>query len=121
MLIKNELKTIIAGSRNCTHYDDLLRAIDVIGWRPSVILSGGARGVDAMGERWASENNIMVQKYPAEWDKYGKAAGYRRNVQMAENADALLSLWDFKSRGTKHMIDICTKKCMVIYVWKVAP
>ena len=114
------MRTIIAGSRECTHYDDLLRAIDNIGWSPSVIISGTARGVDRMGERWAKENQIPVEQFPADWDKYGKSAGVRRNAEMAQKADALLALWDWKSRGTKNMIDLATKQGLTIYIWKIA-
>ena len=48
-------------------------------------------------------------RFPADWDKYGKAAGYKRNGEMARNADALIAFWDGKSRGTKHMIDLAKK------------
>jgi hypothetical protein len=72
-----------------------------------------------MGERWAKENNLPIERYPADWDNHGKSAGYRRNAEMAENAEALLALWDFKSRGTKHMIDLALKAGLVIYVRRV--
>ena len=52
----------------------------------------------------------VEQIYPAQWDKYGKRAGYRRNEQMAEVADGLIAFWDGQSKGTKHMIDIMTEK-----------
>ena len=99
------MRTIIAGSRNCNHYDDLLRAIDAINWKPTTVISGTARGVDQMGERWATEQGLPIERFPADWDTYGKSAGYRRNAEMAKNADALIAFWDGKSRGTMHMID----------------
>ena len=49
-------------------------------------------------------------EFPADWDKHGKSAGYKRNLEMAENADALIAFWDGESRGTKHMIDIAKEK-----------
>lgn len=70
------------------------------------IVSGTAKGADKLGERYAKENYISLKQFPAEWSKYGKSAGYKRNVQMAEYADALIAFWDGKSKGTKHMIDI---------------
>ena len=81
-----------------------------------VIISGCARGADTLGVRYASENIFDVDKYPADWDKYGKKAGYMRNVEMAENADALIAFWDGKSKGTKHMIDIATERNLPIRV-----
>jgi hypothetical protein len=113
------MKLIIAGSRNITDYEKLLSAVKLLEKKPSEILSGTAKGVDSMGERWAKENNITVVKYPANWDKYGKSAGYRRNVEMAENADALLLIWDGESKGSKHMLDIAQKKDMAVYVYAV--
>lgn len=112
------MRTIIAGGRNATNYSDLLKAISAIEWKPSVVISGTANGADKLGERWAIENNIHLEKYPAEWNKYGKRAGYLRNLVMSEKADALLALWDGKSRGTKHMIDIATKAGLLVYIWR---
>ncbi len=113
------MRTIIAGSSNFNFYDDLLRALYCIGWKPTVVLSGGARGVNRLGERWARENNISLEVYPADWDRYGKRAGYIRNSEMIDKAEALLALWDWESLGTKHIIDLATKKSLVMYVYKI--
>lgn len=67
------------------------------------IVSGGARGVDLAGESLALETHVPVKRFPAEWDKHGKGAGPIRNKQMAEYADALLLIWDGKSRGSANM------------------
>ena len=72
-------------------------------------VSGEARGADSLGKRLAYENEWEVLSFPADWDKYGKTAGYKRNDEMARNADALIAFWDGKSRGTKHMIDLAKK------------
>ena len=115
------MRTIIAGSRNITDYNILLSAMGKakeVGIIPTVIISGTACGVDKMGERWGRENDIPIEKYPADWEYYGKSAGYKRNEQMAENADALIAIWDGKSRGTKHMIDIADNKGLEISILK---
>lgn len=75
-----------------------------------MIVCGKARGADTFGERYGKKNGYEVREFPALWDIEGKSAGYRRNVRMAENADALVAFWDGESRGTGHMIDIATKK-----------
>lgn len=113
------MKTIIAGSRNISDYSSLLQAVSELDWFISVVISGTARGVDRLGERYAKEHNLPVEKYPADWDRYGKSAGYRRNELMAERAEALLALWDGESRGTKHMIDIAKKKGLKIYIYQI--
>ncbi|MDH5727387.1 MAG: DUF2493 domain-containing protein [Gammaproteobacteria bacterium] len=76
----------------------------------SVVVSGTAKGADKLGEQWAKQRNLIIEKYPADWEKYGKKAGPIRNQLMAENADGLIALWDNKSRGTKSMID-SAKNC----------
>ena len=104
------MRTIVAGSRTANNYDDLLRAITAAPWKPTEIISGSARGADVLGEKWARENNIPLRLMPANWAKDGNRAGYLRNVEMADCADALLALWNGKSPGTRHMIDIATRK-----------
>ena len=113
------MKTIIAGSRNITEYATLIKALKKVDWEITTVLSGTARGVDKLGEIFAKENNIPLEKYPAEWDKYGKSAGYKRNLVMAENAEALLALWDGQSKGTKHMIDIAKKHSLKIHIYQI--
>jgi len=112
-------KTIIAGSRDFADYSQVVEAVSKCGWEVSSVVSGTARGADRLGEVYAEENSLPLYKYPAEWDKYGKSAGYKRNTLMAENADALIALWNGESRGTKHMIDIATTKGLQVYVHMV--
>lgn len=93
-------------------------AMELCGWKPSIVISGTASGVDTLGERWAKENDIPVFRCPADWNKHGKRAGYLRNVEMAQGADALVAVWDGESRGTRHMIDIARRMSLRIYVHK---
>lgn len=69
-----------------------------------VFMSGGCRGADSLGERYALENGFPIERYPAEWTKYGAAAGPIRNRKMAEICDYVICFWDGKSRGTQSMI-----------------
>jgi hypothetical protein len=110
------MKTIIAGSRNITQYATVTRAIFEAGFDISEVVSGTARGVDQLGEVWAKRYQIPVKKFPANWDTHGKLAGFIRNTEMAEYADALIAIWDGQSRGTKHMIDIANRKGLKVYV-----
>ncbi len=83
------------------------------------IVSGAAKGVDTIGEVIGNEFNIPVVKFPAEWDKYGRSAGFIRNEQMAKYADALIAVWDGRSNGTKHMINTAKKLGLKIYIGNV--
>ena len=80
------------------------------------IVSGGARGADSLGEQYARERGFKLSVFRAEWNKYGKSAGYRRNEQMALYADAVVVFWDGVSKGSKHMIDIAMRQGIKVRV-----
>lgn len=109
-----EVKIIIAGGREFTNYALLKNVCDhmlsVVRTTSDVtIVSGGARGVDKMGERYATEHGINLIVMNADWETHGKSAGYKRNQEMANVSTHLVAFWDGKSRGTKHMIDIAKR------------
>ena len=108
------IRVVIAGCRDYENYKAAKRFIDIClsnvrKENNIVIVSGGARGADAIGERYAKENGFAVEKYLADWEKYGKSAGPIRNKQMAEIADYVICFWNEKSKGTKSMIDFAKK------------
>ena len=113
------MKVIIAGSRDIHDYEALKEAIEESQYDISVVVSGGAKGADALGERYADEMNIPLHVYLADWKNKGRAAGPIRNVKMAENADALIALWDGKSKGTRHMIETAQKMKLFVYVKRI--
>ena len=80
------------------------------------VVSGTARGIDCDGEKWAEEQGIPITRFPAKWEQFGKSAGYKRNMEMAEYADVLLAIYDGTSRGTKHMINLAEKKGLKIMI-----
>lgn len=85
---------------------------------PSVIISGGAPGVDTLAYQYANENQIEFQEFRADWKKHGKSAGYIRNDEMLGELDALVSVWDGQSRGTKHLVDLAyrNEKHVCVYL-----
>jgi hypothetical protein len=110
------MRVIIAGSRDYNNYDTLLEAIEEAQFDITEVVSGGAKGVDRMGEEYAVILNKPLHIYEADWERHGRAAGPLRNKKMAENADALIALWDGKSRGTRNMIETAEKHGLLIYV-----
>lgn len=82
------------------------------------IVSGGARGADFLGERFAEENIMPLKQFPADWDAHGRAAGIIRNEEMARYADMLIAFWDGQSRGTKHMIDTALDHGLEVHVFR---
>ena len=112
---RKPIKVVIAGCRDYNNYDEAKEYIDFCLSRirkisDIIIISGCASGADALGERYAVENGFIIEKYPADWQKYGKSAGPRRNLQMAEACDFVICFWDGKSRGTRSMIEYA-KQC----------
>lgn len=104
------MKLIIAGSRTVlASVEEIWALVCTYNLRPSEIVSGTARGIDQCGEAFARKHNIPIKHFPADWDKYRKAAGHIRNAEMAEYADALLLIWDGESKGSKGMKTIMTK------------
>lgn len=71
------------------------------------IVSGGAKGIDTCAENYAKQKNIQVKIFLPEYEKYGKAAPLKRNIEIVRYADMVLAFWDGKSRGTKFVIDKC--------------
>ena len=123
-----ELRVIIAGSRDFSDYELLKKsAIEIITKKTMLpdltrIISGGARGADTLGERFANEMGLEISRFIPDWDGLGKRAGYVRNAEMAKfavednNDGMLIAFWDGKSKGTKHMIDLANKYGLEVHV-----
>lgn len=110
------MKVLICGSRNITDPELVSQAVSQSGITPTHIISGGARGVDRLAGEYAVSQGIGFTEYPADWDKYGKRAGFIRNYAMVGAADAVIAVWDGTSPGTKHSIKFarsCGKRVFV--------
>lgn len=112
-------RVIVAGGRDFNNYYALESKLKhyLKNKMPNVeIVCGLAKGADSLGKVFAIRYKLKVNEYPADWDKHGKSAGYLRNSEMADNADALIVFWDGKSAGTKHMIDLALNKGIIVKV-----
>lgn len=119
--MQKELRIIIAGTRTFTDQQLLYSTLDpILTDYPEdkykiVIVSGCAKGPDSMAIQYAKDHDYELKKFPAEWDKLGKSAGIRRNLQMAQYAadvhhtGLLVAFWDGNSPGTKNMIDVAQR------------
>ncbi|WP_137743370.1 DUF2493 domain-containing protein [Robertmurraya siralis] len=107
-------KVIVAGSRGFNDYElleqELHKFLSGKNIIETEIVSGTARGADQLGEKLAKEYNLKLTRMAADWETYGKSAGYRRNAEMAKYADACIVFWDGASKGTKHMIDLAKRE-----------
>lgn len=123
-MLKPVFRIIVAGGRDfsdfsllCNKLDYLLR--DKIKTHKIVIVSGGAKGADTLGEIYAKQRGFEVDRYPVKWiwkDNrcINRDEGYKRNVRMSENADALVAFWNGFSKGTAHMINIARNKGLLV-------
>lgn len=79
----------------------------------TVVISGGARGVDVFAVKSAMKRGMETRQYLARWNRpdgsYNKFAGFERNIQMVEAADYVVAFWDGKSKGTAHTIKTAKK------------
>ena len=104
---------LVAGSRTYNDYEEFVRIMDkVLANQTDIsIVSGGAKGADSLAEAYAAARHIPIKVMHADWDKYGKSAGYKRNRQMHEfiaNCPdrGCILFWDGKSKGTQHNIGL---------------
>lgn len=103
------MRFVIAGSRHIPESEALSKIQQFMNDNPDVrskieeVVSGGCRGVDAAAMKYAQNNNIHYEEFPAKWDVFGPSAGPRRNKHMAMYGDALLLIWDGQSKGSASM------------------
>ena len=95
------MKLMIAGSRSITEFD----LAPYIPDDADTIISGGARGIDKLAEKYADEHNIKKIIVKPRYELYGKAAPIKRNYKMVDMSDCVLVVWDEKSNGTRCVIE----------------
>jgi len=103
------MKLAIIGSRTFNDYETLKATLEPYERSITEVISGGAKGADTLGERWAIEHNKETTIFYPDWNKLGKSAGFIRNKDIVENSDGVLAFWDGKSKGTQHSFTLCKK------------
>lgn len=114
---------IIAGSRDICGLASLRyveKAMSRIRANPTEIVSGGASGIDFLGEVWAKNHAVPVRRFPADWLKHGRRAGFIRNSAMVQYAKkhkgALVAVWDGVSNGTRDTISKAREAGLKVFV-----
>lgn len=110
------MKVLVCGSRTIDDPAVVSQAVEKSGISPTQIISGGARGVDRFAGEYAAAKGIEFTEYLADWDKYGKRAGFIRNYAVVGAADAVIAVWDGESSGTKHSIDLARSSGKPVFV-----
>lgn len=110
------IKLMVCGGRDFSNKELCFSSIqkfieeENLDYSQIIILEGECpTGADSFAKEFANLHNILLEKYPADWKKYGKAAGPIRNKEMVTNCDYCLAFWNYESKGTKSSIDYCKK------------
>lgn len=116
------MKIAIVGSRTINDeqlvFDFISECYDFDN-RYDKIISGGARGVDKLAEKFAGQNDIKTVIFLPQWDKYGKQAGFIRNADIIVKCDKCICIWDGESSGTKNDIELCERMNKPCYIFNV--
>ncbi|WAQ79299.1 hypothetical protein E20_12 [Escherichia phage E20] len=115
------MKLIVAGGRDFTDTNRMIAELQKLVESGEItdspeLVCGMARGADMLAYSLWANNRMPIHNFPANWNKHGKSAGYKRNQEMGEFADAAVCFWDGNSKGTKHMIDIMNRLNKPVYI-----
>ena len=108
----------IIGSRGFANYEMLNIVCEKLIRSTDTIVSGGAKGADSLAKRYAYEHQVNYIEFPADWNQYGKRAGYIRNQEIIDNSDFVIAFWDCISPGTKHSLELAKlsrKPTLIVY------
>ncbi len=103
------IKLSVIGSRSFNDYDLLEKEINSLHFDIDLIISGGAKGADTLGEQYANKYGIKTMIFKPNWKKYGMSAGFKRNRDIIQKCDAVIAFWDGISKGTKNSLDTAKK------------
>ena len=97
------MKLAVVGSRNFDDYAWMERCLFSVvrAEELEAVVSGGARGADALAERFAASHGVPLVVVPADWKKFGRSAGPVRNAEIVRLADIVVAFWDGRSPGTR--------------------
>ena len=98
-------KVAIVGSRKFTNYTLMKKVLDPVRDKIALIISGGADGADTLAQQYAKENGIPIHIYYPNWKRFGKSAGLKRNVIIANLAEKMIAFPTTESKGTWHVIN----------------
>jgi len=117
------MRVLVCGSRNWTDKERIYKIISLYNelYHPIVVIHGDAKGADTIAKECSIELGIPFESYPADWNKYGRSAGPRRNRKMLDtNPDTVIAFHDdlYSSKGTLDMVTRSRKKGTTVLVYQ---
>ena len=116
LYVPEKMKIAIVGSRSIT----VNNLGDYLPENTTEIVSGGAIGVDRSARNYAKTHNIKLKEFLPEYERYGRSAPLKRNLQIIDYADEVIAFWDGMSHGTRFVIENCKRKNVPIKVYALA-
>lgn len=120
-----KIKLIIAGSRSVQNPEVMQEVayryfpdLHVVSLYYEIVNGCASRGVDLLARQWASEHNVQLRRFPADWDEHDKAAGPIRNQEMVDYADELVAIWDGESTGTRDVFEKALECGLDVHVYQ---
>ena len=111
------MRVLVCGGRDFSDTAMVFAALDRIHAKRGIscIIDGAARGADQLGSNWATKHGIANIRCPADWNRYGKSAGFMRNRTMlvSERPDLVVAFPG--GRGTAHMVQLATKSGFTVW------
>lgn len=109
------MKVAVIGSRNIPN----VNLADYLPEDTTEIVSGGARGVDTCARKYAAEKGLPLKEFLPDYERFGRGAPLRRNIEIIDYSDLVLAFWDGSSRGTQFVIENCRKRNKKVIVYKL--
>lgn len=116
------MKVLVCGSRKFGAPDVVRDALDHMAAMNGIdlVIEGCASGPDRCAEEWAAEWGVPIEHHPADWARYGKSAGHRRNSEMLRDGrpDMVVAFWDGQSAGTAGMVKSAERLGVSVVVYR---
>lgn len=110
------VKLAVVGSRDFNDYEFMKKMLE---WHDCwQVISGGAPGADALARKYAADHGKEYVEFPAEWKKYGRSAGFKRNELIVNAAEEVVAFWDGESPGTQNTINVAEEQGKPVYIYK---
>jgi len=115
-----KLNVGIIGSRDFNNYEEMCSFVNEYIKLEFIdnVVSGGAKGADKLGEKFALDNDLPLLLFKVDWGKYGRSAGIMRNKDIVDKSDIIFAFWDGISKGTKSTINFAKKVNKQVYICK---